>query len=235
VTAAAIPVTAPTPVWHLYRALVGIGIVCGFLIVATFEFTRPIIQKNQIALRQQAVREVLKGATQSRTFRYSEATGSYEPVPPDTSTGDLAFAGFDANGRLVGIALEAQGQGYADVVRILYGYSPDLQAVTGIKVLDSRETPGLGDRVETDPAYQLNFRALDVTLAADGGGLAHPIEFVKSGMKQQGCNWQIDGITGATITSRAIATMIGRSTEQWIARVARNRAAFQPESGTPEK
>ena len=44
--------------------------------------------------------------------------------------------------------------GYQDVIRILlYGYSPEHQAIVGMRVLESRETPGLGDKIEKDPAF----------------------------------------------------------------------------------
>jgi Na+-translocating ferredoxin:NAD+ oxidoreductase RnfG subunit len=43
----------------MYRAVVGIGFICGFAIVGVYEWTRPIIQRNQIEMREQAIKEVL--------------------------------------------------------------------------------------------------------------------------------------------------------------------------------
>ena len=34
-------------VWHMYRAMVGVGLVCGLLIVVVFELTRPVIDRNK--------------------------------------------------------------------------------------------------------------------------------------------------------------------------------------------
>ena len=65
------------------------------------------------------------------------------------------------------------------------------QAVVGIRVLESRETPGLGDRIETDPDFLANFERLDVSLDADGARPLHPIEAVKQGQKEHA--WQVDG------------------------------------------
>jgi electron transport complex protein RnfG len=84
-------------------------------------------------------------------------------------------------------------------------------------VLESRETPGLGDRIENDPGFLANFERLDVALAPDGAGLAHPIAAVKQGTKQ--APWQVDGITGATISSAAIARMLRESASLWLPRV----------------
>jgi electron transport complex protein RnfG len=116
-------------------------------------------------------------------------------------------------------------------LRLLYGYSFDEQAIIGMRVLESRETPGLGDRIETDATFLENFVRLDVSVNADGSGLAHPIEFVKPGEKQQA--WQIDGISGATITSEATARMIGESSQNWIPLVRARQSDFvQPDQPT---
>ena len=48
-----------------------------------------------------------------------------------------------------------------------------------MQVLASKETPGLGDKIEKDAAFLANFEALDVAGAADGQTLQHPIEAVK--------------------------------------------------------
>lgn len=200
--------STPRPAWQLYRAMVGVGIVCALLIVAVYLSTLEVIARNHAAALERAVLEVVPGAV--RFARHD--------------LGLPVYAAFDADDRLAGIALEAEGMGYQDTVRILYGYDPAREAVVGMRVLQSRETPGLGDRVETDPAFTANFDALDVRLAADGAQLAHPIELVKPGEKT--APWQIDAISGATITSRAIADMLAASTARWIPQLHRQRAAL---------
>ena len=99
--------------------------------------------------------------------------------------------------------------GYADIIRILYGYDHVNEIVTGITVLESKETPGLGDKIEKDEAFLANFEALDVKLNASGDALANMVVPVKNGEKTNA--WEVDGITGATISSRAIANIIGES------------------------
>ena len=129
----------------------------------------------------------------------------------------LVYAGYDDRQQLIGIAVEAQGMGYQDVIRVLYGYSFEKDAIVGIQVLESKETPGLGTRIETDPGFLANFERLDVSLSSDGSTVANPIEFVKPGKKEQ--PWQIDGITGATISSKAIANILNKSSSYWIPRI----------------
>jgi electron transport complex protein RnfG len=107
---------------------------------------------------------------------------------------------------------------------VLYGYSFDQQAIIGFRVLDSLETPGLGDRIETDKQFLENFENLDVRVSAAGDELQHPIEFVKPGQKNAA--WQIDGISGATISSTAIANMLSESSVQWIPQVRAHQSNF---------
>jgi len=119
--------------------------------------------------------------------------------------------------------------GYQDTVFVLVGYAPNKDAIVGLEVLQSRETPGIGDRAETDAGYQANFKALDVSLTPDGSALAHPIEVVKPGEKTN--PWQIDTISGATITTKAIGAMIGRAAQKWVPVVKKAAPSFQ--EGTP--
>lgn len=210
------PETVVVPTGPMLVAMVGGGLICGLLIVLAYQGTKPIIQKNQVEARQAAVFEVLPGAVETRTFHMGE-DGHFSVVPDDSQGEGLAFAGFDAQGQLIGIALEGSGMGYQDTIRLLYGYSPEQQAVIGIKVLESRETPGLGTRVESDPGFLKNFEKLDVRLDAAGQALAHPIAAVKSGTKTD--PWQIDCITGATISSTAVSTILRDSTAWWVPRL----------------
>ena len=117
--------------------------------------------------------------------------------------------------------------GYQDTIGLLYGYSPEQNAIIGMRVLESRETPGLGDKIETDEEFLANFERLDVSLTPDGARVAHPIEVVKRGALEQ--PWQIDGITGATISSAAIADILGASTASWIPQIRGNLADFRVE------
>jgi electron transport complex protein RnfG len=218
------PPPPSTSAWQMYRALVGVGALCGLLIVAVFQWTRPVIERNRAEALQRAIFDVLPEARSSATFRLT-SEGRFELLDGEPDGELLAYAGYDADRRLVGLALEAEGMGYQDVIRVLYGYSFAEQAVIGIHVLESRETPGLGDRIETDPAFLENFDRLDVSLSDDDRQVLHPIAAVKAGAKEH--PWQVDTITGATISSVAIADMLASSTAWWIPRIQRSRDDFR--------
>jgi electron transport complex protein RnfG len=81
-------------------------------------------------------------------------------------------------------------------------------------VLQSTETPGLGDKVSTDPDFLANFDCLEARLNEEGSAMANEIVTVKNGNKTQ--PWQIDGISGATVTSVAVGTAIRESTNKML-------------------
>ena len=216
------PTAAPANSTKMLRAMVGIGILCALLIVLTFEGTKPAIKRNKAIALEQAIFKVLPGITQKASFQI-DTQGNFVPLDGEAS-GPVIHAGYDEAGNLSGMAIEASGMGFADVLRILYGYDPEAEAVVGFYVLESKETPGLGDKIEKDETFLANFEALDVALKADGSALKNEIVPVKSGAKTQA--WQVDGITGATISSRAIGNILKESTAEWVPRLHAEQAVF---------
>jgi electron transport complex protein RnfG len=204
--------------------MVGVGLLCGLLIVTVFQVTRPVIKRNKAEALQRAIFQVLPAARSSTTFRIT-GDERFEVLQGEGAGEQLIYAGYDEQERLVGLAVEAQGMGYQDVIRVLYGYSFAEDAIVGIRVLESKETPGLGDKIETDPEFLENFVRLDVALTDDLSAILHPIEPVKRGNKEH--PWQIDAITGATISSKAIANILRNSSAYWIPRIRRNLDDFR--------
>lgn len=203
----------PPNSFRMIATMGGIGILCALLIVFTYQFTLPVITKKKVEALNRAVFEVLPGTKTKRTFFIT--TGGRIVAKEEAGKGDKPlYAGYDEKNNLIGVAVEASGQGFQDVIHLIYGYSPQKQAITGIKVLESKETPGLGDRIEKDPDFLKNFKALDVTTTEDANSLKHKIVTVKHGKKEH--PWQIEGITGATISSKAVGRILGQSTAQWI-------------------
>ena len=207
-----------TSAWEMYRAIVGIGAFCALVIVGVFQGTAARIADNQERFLAGAIAEVLPVTASTVAVDLLDGRLSATDEPPALPV----FLAFDADGELAGAVLTGQGMGYQDNIRVLYAYSFDAQAITGFKVLDSKETPGLGDRVEIEPHFIANFEALDAQLNAAGNALANPIVTVKQGEKTD--PWQIDGITGATITSEAIGNILNDSADTWLPVLERDAA-----------
>ncbi len=196
-----------------------VGLLAGLLIVFTYQITLPIIEKNRAEALQKAIFEVLPGTVTRVIFRVDNS-GKLVPYNGKDPQVFRVYAGYDGEGNLVGVALEASGQGFQDVIHLIYGYSPQKQAIIGMKVLESKETPGLGDRIDKDPDFKANFKNLEVRVAPDGSSILHPIELVKKGKKT--ANWQIEAITGATISSRAVTRILKKSTARVIPIIMKN-------------
>lgn len=210
--------------WEMIRALGGIGVLCSLLIVFTFKVTLPVIEKNKAEYLEQSIFNVLPGATNKITYRITD-NNDIEQTDVNESGVRKVYAGYDDRGDLVGIAVEASGQGFQDVVHVIYGYSPERKAVVGFAVLESKETPGLGDKIQNDPAFLGNFEALDVSLTDNASVPKNPIEMVKNGEKHN--PWEIEAITGATISSRAVTKILKQSTEEYIPIIEQNLEKFK--------
>jgi electron transport complex protein RnfG len=199
-----------------------IAMLSGLAVVLVFEWTRPFIAENQRKATEQAVFRVLPGAVRRADLRLGEDGFA---IADDAAAGELVYVGYDADGRLVGLALASAAQGYQDLVQLLYGYDPACQCVRGIRILKMTETPGLGDRIAFDTAFLANFEALDASLDLDGEDLANPIRAVKHGHKRD--RWEVDAISGATISSVAVANAINRSMRRMAPLIQRHRAVLE--------
>ena len=202
---------ARTPTTAMMLVLTGIAMLSGFLVVLTDQLTAPLIAENQRLAIEAAVNKVIPGSVIHRQFRLLDG----RLLPADESTGgQIIHAGYDARGRLLGVAAETGAQGYAGMIYLLYGYDPACECIRGIKVLKMAETPGLGDKIMSDPDFQANFEQLDARLDAGRTALIHPIVTVKHGSKQEA--WEIDAISGATISSKAVGKALNSSAQKLL-------------------
>ncbi len=95
---------------------------------------------------------------------------------------------------VVGYAVECfSNEGFSGKIGLLVGFTPDGK-ITKISVLEHRETPGLGDKIEPSKSkFSVQFEGADpatmkLSVRKDGG--------------------DIDAITASTITSRAYAKAV---------------------------
>jgi len=109
-----------------------------------------------------------------------------------------------------GYAYIARGPGYSSTIETMVGVDTS-GTIQGIKVLSQQETPGLGTRIqevkygETVPWFPKQFlgkKASEVALERDGG--------------------DIQAITGATISSRAMTNSISEGYEQLKEKINKN-------------
>lgn len=221
-----LPQPQSSPTGAMIRTLGLVSSICGLIIVGAYQGTYDAVADNKRIALERAVFKVIPAA---KTIAEFTALPGGE-VQAKVGAGGTAVAGalsfyaaYDGSGQLAGIAAEGGAKGYADTVRIMYGYSPTCACVVGIGVVSMRETPGIGDKIITDKDFLANFVSLDAKLNNELGelaALANEIKTVKHGSKTQ--PWQIDAITGATITSRAVGKAINESAQALLPRLVPN-------------
>jgi electron transport complex protein RnfG len=210
-----------TPAVAMIRTLGLIAAICGLIIVAAYQGTYDAVQENKRIAVERAVFKVIPAAKSIVEYA-ALPTGAVEKIGASGTVpaGALKFyAGYDDGGGLAGIAAEGAAKGYADNVRILFAYDLATSSIPGFSVVAMRETPGIGDKILVDKEFLANF-PLEAKVSADLKALANAIVTVKHGSKTK--PWEIDAISGATITSRAVGKAINDAAQVLLPRVAPN-------------
>jgi len=198
------------------------GLVSGLLLVGAYELTLPRITENRARALREAVYQVLPGASAMQRLE-SSPDGL---VTADEGDGEAVFGGYTVDGGLVGYAIPARGSGFQDTISLLYGFDPTRDRVVGMAVLESRETPGLGDKIYKDAAFVSAFADLDVDPS---------VVVVQRGKKV--ADNEVEAITGATISSKSVVAIINAGNAQWRDQLRGAAPALQPptpDSPSPE-
>lgn len=166
--------------------LLTIGVISAISISFMAQYAYPIIEKNREAALRQAILAVLPGAERFETI--DEKSKIYRGV---SSSNDV-----------VGYAFTGEGGGYQGIIKMMIGISPDMQSLTGLIILENLETPGLGAKITSDE-FRSQFENLSVQ---------EPVEYILNKPPEKPN--QIQAITGATISSRAVVNIINKSVKQ---------------------
>ncbi len=201
-TGADLPVRPDTPSWRLVATLSMAGVLAGLLIVIVHVWTQPRILEHQARALRAAVQEVLAEPARTETlYVIDDALTPDLPAGIDSLAVERVFVGYDQSGELIGLAIKGAEPGFQDIINLIFGYDPTEGRLLGMKVLDNKETPGLGDKIVKDSSFVGDFVGASVPLIGVGMGRA------------TGAEGEIDMITGATISSRAVIAIINHQLE----------------------
>jgi electron transport complex protein RnfG len=192
-----------------FRLIATLGLAAltsGLILVTVYVATQPLILRNQAAALESAIYRVVPESNSRKVFVVQQGKlvpveGNATPAPGS----DVVYGAFDANGRLLGFAIPAEGPGFQDNIKLIYGYDPRRKVIVGMEVLDSKETPGLGDKIMKDEHFRSNFTALAVE---------PEVVPVKPGAKSEPN--EVDTISGATISSKAVVTIINQGNRRFL-------------------
>jgi electron transport complex protein RnfG len=143
----------------------------------------------------------------------NKLTETYKQIPALVPGGDTAggikeigefnvYSVLDADGEFVGWVVPTSGQGFADRIEILLGLNADATKITGIYVLDQKETPGLGNKI-VEEKWRAQFA---------GKATERPLIVTKS--PPQG-EFEVQAVTGATISSDSVTETVNKTVEKF--------------------
>ena len=200
------PVKEAASTFRLVATLAVAGTLAGLLIVLVNQHTKPIIDIYKAEQLKKAVYEVLPGVKRYNTYYLVDNALSLTlPEGAKESEYKRIYVGYNAGSEISGVAISRGESGFQDVVQIIYGFDPTTGKLLGMKVLDSKETPGLGDKIFKDQTFVDQFFA----------GPETPLVGVKPGAGKGRPN-EIDTITGATISSKVVIDIINHGLEEWM-------------------
>jgi len=200
-----IPPKKEVSTFRLVATLAIAGALAGLLIVTVNQHTKPIIDKYKAEQLKIAVYEVLPGVDRYSTFYLVDNELALTlPEGAKESEYKRAYVGYDASGQVSGVAISRGEPGFQDIIQVIFGFDPATGKLSGMKILDSKETPGLGDKIFKDMAFVNQFFA----------GPETPLLGVKIGAGKGAPN-EIDMITGATISSKVVIRIINNAMAEW--------------------
>ncbi|MHC4217852.1 MAG: FMN-binding protein [Planctomycetota bacterium] len=189
--------------FRLVATLAAAAFCSGFVLAGVYQVTKPIIDANKAEALRLGVFTVVPGA--SRIQKLVLRDGALVPAADgEITTEPTVHAAYDDDGTFLGWAISGAGPGFQDTIGVLYGYDPTVRQVTGMHILQSKETPGLGDKIFKDEDFVGNFNGLAID---------PEIVVVKDGRDADN---EVDAITGATISSKAVCRIINEANTRWL-------------------
>ncbi len=161
-----------------------VGLVSGASLALVYKYALPRIEDNQKKELEQAIFKVFPDGT-----RY-EILDEKEEI----------YRVYDKN-ILLGYAFTAEGNGYQGNIKLMTGLKKDLMTLTGMEILESTETPGLGGEIAGE-----DFRKQFINLKT-----SPKIICVKE--KTTG-EYKVQAITAATISSKSVVNIINTKIEK---------------------
>jgi electron transport complex protein RnfG len=175
--------------------LAAIAAICATLVAATHRLTTERIAANEQAWLEQSLLPALGNVDYDGSITESRFTVE----PPHGLPGNdpaIIYRAYSAGAPVAALFAVTATGGYAGPIRILVGVEVG-GAVTGVRILEHRETPGLGDGIEASRSGWVQ--------QFDGRSLGNP----PAGA------WQLrvdggdfDQLTGASVTPRAVIKAI---------------------------
>jgi len=175
--------------------LAAIAAICTALVAATYQLTEERIAANAKALLEQSLQPALGGIS----FDGSVSESRIVLQPPHELPGNdpaVIYRVYAEEQPVAALFAVTARDGFSGPIRILVGVNYGGK-ISGVRILQHRETPGLGDKIESARS--------DWIFQFDGHSIGGPVTS-QWAIKVDGGDF--DQLTGASITPRAIIKAI---------------------------
>jgi len=176
------------------------ALITAFILASTDRLTEDRIAKSERLAAQKALFEIIPLDRHNNDLLLDT-----QPIPEQywatlglESGGDIHIARLDGQ-PVAAIIPSITPEGYSGDIAMIVGVNFD-GSVAGVRVVEHKETPGLGDKVD--------LRKSDWILSFNGKSLSKPEPSAWNVKKEQG---EFDQFTGATITPRAVIHQIAKT------------------------
>jgi electron transport complex protein RnfG len=201
---------------NMFLALFGVTFVAAAILGAVNEVTKTAIIKADMEQQNSAIATILP------SFAYLGE--SYKVLPPDEKDTLQFFPAFSKDSSRIGTAVKSYSKkGFSGLITVMVGLTTEGN-ISGFKILDHKETPGLGSRMaiwfsdKNKPKQNIigaNPEKTNFMVAKDGGSF--------------------DAITAATISSKAFLESVRRAHKAWKTDVSKINSTSTAVKAEPTK
>ncbi|MFQ5796003.1 MAG: FMN-binding protein [Candidatus Bipolaricaulia bacterium] len=179
--------------------MTGIAVAAALVLAIAATVTEPTIKAAGARRLRQNIMAVLDIAFDEDDFdQQLETFNRY--VTEETVDDFTYWIGRDESGEIIGYVIRPQGGGFQGIVDMAIGVEPDLGTLTGMEVVETGETPGLGQRME-EAEFRAQFNGLQVKWEDP-----QHVDFIRFADPTAPNIYR--AITGATFTSTAIRRLL---------------------------
>ena len=177
-----------------------VNLVAASILAGVYYITKPKIELQEKLLREEALTKVMPESVGDRL----------EPVEDNSEIRYWrVFKGSDTRAR--GYVFIAKKYGYSSVIETIVGMKID-GTITGVKVLNQNETPGLGAKIVEVASNKTVLKAIKEIFSKEKKAQKKLMpyfteQFTDRNIKRIDAS-NIDAITGATISSKAVVDSI---------------------------
>lgn len=170
-----------------------VGLLSGSFLATVGILTKDRIALNKLREIQEAIISVVPGTEMSEKL-YEEKNLSI-------------YGGKDPEGNLIGFGILASGIGFQDKISFMLGTNTSLTTIKKLKIIEQKETPGLGAKIEDEDVFLKFWENKDCS---------EPLTLRKPAVQtseELGAT-EINTITGATISSESVLKIVNSSLER---------------------